>query len=365
LFAPAVEGEGAGTSLRVEFDYETPTIISRHAKGYIKKRMPDYDDNSKRYQGILDAILVRGDWDDAERKLRECGELKFAFHIDTIGPLPSATFNDPEFRFRFASGGVLPVVTFGCSGKSYFCLFYRDIDPIGWNIANGGCDSLGELQDPRRALERELCEELLIIDDRNRFVFDCKQTDFPEREHALKYWARILGRQIEEQHEEVLSTNFRRGPDVLKVRFAGCDFGPYDGVFLNINAEDFGIEIDRIAEFELRGSIDKPVETLLDGEVNDTRVIGRPIGLFDVARKKELVRENAKCLPDAFFYRGKFYQEGTELVNVITGQFLPDLKKRKCRTAEEMKDWKKHKRKRKHLGLCPVTSRIIQRYGRN
>jgi hypothetical protein len=45
-------------------------------------------------------------------------------------------FKDPLFPFRYASGGVLPILRIG--RKEFFCFFYRDIDPVGWNIANGG-----------------------------------------------------------------------------------------------------------------------------------------------------------------------------------------------------------------------------------
>lgn len=62
--------------------------------------------------------------------------------------------NDENFPFRYASGGTLPILRM--EGQGYYCFFYRDIFPIGWNIANGGCCTREELLNPQMTIEREL-----------------------------------------------------------------------------------------------------------------------------------------------------------------------------------------------------------------
>jgi len=51
-----------------------------------------------------------------------------------------------------------------CNDRDYYCLFYREIAPVGWNIANGGAESVAELLDPLATIERELREELIIVE---------------------------------------------------------------------------------------------------------------------------------------------------------------------------------------------------------
>ena len=55
------------------------------------------------------------------------------------------THDDPAFPFRFGNGGTLPVVRL--ADRDYYSLFYREVAPIGWNIANGGAESAAEGRD--------------------------------------------------------------------------------------------------------------------------------------------------------------------------------------------------------------------------
>jgi len=43
--------------------------------------------------------------------------------------------------------------------EEYYCLFYRDIFPVGWNIANGGSDNNEELLNPLLTIERSFVKK--------------------------------------------------------------------------------------------------------------------------------------------------------------------------------------------------------------
>lgn len=72
-----------------------------------------------------------------------------------------------------------------------YCLFFRGIHPIGWNIANGGCNNLEELLNPSTTIMRELREELIIINSSNWYIFKSNDSTFydrPEFALARQFW---------------------------------------------------------------------------------------------------------------------------------------------------------------------------------
>jgi hypothetical protein len=152
-----------GLHLDVEFDYESPAVWLREGKRFIRQHLDP--ELIKRYQTELESILlehVKKDW----------------------------VHNNPDFPFRFGNGGTLPVIRYG--DKDYYAFFYRDISPVGWNIANGGSESFSELLDPLATIERELREELFIVDpiDGCRYVFDWsegRRADHPDFQLPGKY----------------------------------------------------------------------------------------------------------------------------------------------------------------------------------
>ncbi len=75
-----------------------------------------------------------------------------SLHTQTGIPVP----------LRWASGGVLPVATF--KNKEWFLLFFRDIKPRGWNVANGASENMAEFHDLSRLIEREATEEVVVLD---------------------------------------------------------------------------------------------------------------------------------------------------------------------------------------------------------
>jgi hypothetical protein len=124
---------GSGVHVTVHFDKDSPAIWRRESRARARKHLSD------------------------EQK-RECQE-----EIDSVveGKKEEFHFADSDFPFRHANGGVLPIIQ--VRDKSYYCLFYRETDPIGWNIANGGSDDSDELIDPQQTILRELREELIMV----------------------------------------------------------------------------------------------------------------------------------------------------------------------------------------------------------
>ena len=84
-------------------------------------------------------------------------------------------------------------------GQDYYCLFYRGVKPVGWNIANGGAESVAELLDPLANIERELREELIVVDPAqgSRYVFDWtegRRYDHPDFAAARTIWETLFRR---------------------------------------------------------------------------------------------------------------------------------------------------------------------------
>jgi hypothetical protein len=324
--------KGQGSELRISFDGDSPAIWTRQAKLKVQQSIPEFSRKAKEYQEKLDQYLIN--------------DKEYQFH-----------FRDADFPFRYTSGGTLPVIRM--NGNEYYALFYRQIFPIGWNIANGGSDNTLELLNPLDIIERELREELIILDKNNRkkysFAGDLgKPLDHPRFS--------VVRRFLEIRHHLDLSTfeelpinlKWLEGPDALEIKMKE-EFGNtrnYSGCFLNINAEDFGIEIDKIAKINVEEHL-----SLFDGEVSGNQTVNTPIGLFSVDRFNEMVREGrTEFLPD-FFYWDLERHSGNDLRFCIEEHFFPSIDS--LWTAEEKNYYQSCQQK---FDLCPVTKRIVARY---
>ena len=320
---------GAGVQLEVRFDEQAPTIWSRKAKSYLHENMEDFSRKAKRYQKKLDEFLVQ--------KKRA-----------------SYKFKDDKFLFRYGNGGTLPVIRM--EKNDYYCLFYRDVYPVGWNIANGGCDSRDELLNPLETVERELREELIIIDPVNKrhYVFEAnegRRLEHPDFAVAWQLWQprfRELGFQNFEEWQ--IPLKWLEGPDTLEVRFGTDDLATVKGCCININAEDFGIEIDRVAKLNVDENI-----ILCDGEIlrqQTQQLLNRPVALFEVEKFNRALSDGArKFIPDCIFYSAERY--GSEALPRLFETLL-QIRTKKERRQFEATEYK--------FDLCPVTRRIIQRY---
>jgi hypothetical protein len=332
-------GRGVQLSLRLNDDDET--IWLREAKRLVVEGINDFTLRALEYQSLLDDFLIAGQGD----------LLKF--------PRPGA----PPFPFRYASGGTLPIVRISGPrppSKDYYVLFYREIGPVGWNIANGGCDTRDELLLPGDAVTRELREELLLIDTRNRrrYVFGDdldKPLDRPEFAAARAVWREIL--KVDPDRFEVVQVPVKwfDGPDEVVVS-VGPQVYRTQGYFLNINALDNGIEIDRVAKIH----IDEDVDLCFGEQLGNGQLVNAPIGLFEVERFDRLLQQGAqRFVPDRFFWSGVRY-DGEDLDEVINNQWLPSLAP--SLGADDLDEYQAKRRSGDQYDLCPVTRRIAQRF---
>jgi hypothetical protein len=329
-----------GATLSVQFDEGTPALWTRHAKRHIKSCISGFDQRKRGLQQRLDAVL-----------------LERSTNFDK--------FNEPEFPFRYGSGGVLPIVRMG--RREFFCLFYRDIDPVGWNIANGGTDSRAELLYPLTTIEREFREELVVLKPPpqgerlggRRYVFEWGVEGLEDRaEYAMarKLWASVFPEwDVQSFPRLKLPVQWLEGPDSIRVQMGNEQPVPTTGCFLNINTEDFGIEVDRVAKIWVPEDA-----VLLDGEILDQRVLNRPVGLFDVDNTVSQFREKSNPIffPDYFFYGGKRYG-GTGFIEAIEKHLTPSLPE--FRPPAEVSHFASIKDKNKFV-LCPVTRTLLRRY---
>ena len=322
--------QGSGVHLDVSFGFDTPAVWLRRGKNHIRQRLDD--ERIDRYNAQLESILLQG------RK---------TYH----------KHDDPEFPFRFGNGGTLPVIRIG--GTDYYCLFYREMHPAGWNIANGGADSLSELLDPTATIERELREELIVVEPHQacRYVFAADEgqpADHPDFAIARRIWKEVFRRRnFPDLTEKVIPLKWLPGNDSLTVQFADQPPTRTDNVLININADDFGIEIDRVAKLEVG-----PEAILCDGELIRARLLNRVVGLFEVQKVNAAIAVGrTEFKPDRIFYSGR--DRSSDSIDRVVNDYLHDITRGKVISSDVLADYKRIKEK---FGLCPVTRNVIKRY---
>jgi hypothetical protein len=325
-----VRPEGRGLVLEVAFDFDTPAVWLRRGKVQIHRQLNP--DSIRRYQRDFEELLLG----NVTRTLDH---------------------RDPAFPFRFGNGGTLPVIRIG--EEDYYCLFYRDIEPIGWNIANGGAESTGELIDPLATIERELREELIVVDpvagSWNVFDWDeGRQPDHIDFTVAHQYWREVFReRGVDLDRELTLPLKWLRGNDRVVIHFGKRPPIEVAECILNINAEDFGIEIDRVAKLALgSGSV-----VLCDGEMVRGLPLDRVIGLFETGRfHAALAAGRAEFFPDRVFHHG--LDRTADGIHRVVEAYLEDVTRRGV-WAPDVRE--AYEAATCRFGLCPVTRNLIRR----
>jgi len=324
---------GSGScELVVDFDRNTPAIWNRRGREAIERGTPDFARKAARYQDEIERFLL-------------CDE----------GNEPAYVFQDPAFRFRYCGGGALPVIRM--DNEDYYALFYREIRPIGWNIPSGICNSRHELLHPAGMADRELFEELVPVhlDRRERYVLnaDAPPSVHPEQARSLALWHERLGADVTSFDRVELPVKWLTGPDTLRVRVAAEPEQTVRGIFLNINATDYGIEINRIVKLNLgEGCV------LLDGEVAAGRLLDRPVGLFRVDRFNDALRRGAtEFRPDRFFHGGRPQEAGD--FDRARIAFVEHCCADHLLSDDELDAYRAEEHK---YTLCPTTRGIVLRY---
>jgi hypothetical protein len=125
------------------------------------------------------------------------------------------------------------------------------------------------------------------------------------------------------------------------------------GVFLNISGLDFGVEADRIARIHVDdGAI------VLDGETYGSRLVDRPVGLFEVGRFADAFEKGDEFIPDILFLSGSRIEGPAPEIVAKLYEFC-GASNRPLRSSNENERWDKCKTR---LALCPVARQLVTRH---
>ncbi|MEZ4453022.1 MAG: hypothetical protein R3B09_26415 [Nannocystaceae bacterium] len=294
------------------------------------------------------------------------------------------TIDDEEIPYRWASGGILPIVRW--NGRWWCALFWRDIPPIGWNIANGASESEEEYLDLNRLIWREAREEIVILArdptraGRARVITRhlVPHGDVPPLGNRLVNHHRLRAEQdhwnlaYPDEREDRYKVQTWTVPGPHSILIHDRQTQQIDDVLLSINPLEFGIEVTRVVCFDLQ-----PDDVLVDGEVLEASgarpfLIRRPVGLIDLAvlHRAWGARGALGVAADGDdFLEGRRVPELTALDFHV---FDADIRARQTLNNAKVKQWhQKFGRQFEQLirgedvsamlqTLCPVTWRVLE-----
>lgn len=264
--------------------------------------------------------------------------------------LRSYRFDCADYPLRYGNGGVLPVVRLG--DGEYFCLFYRDAYPVGWNIANGASGSVEEMLSPERTMHREFGEELFACDHQKQLVYAFRPDDDEwatalQRE-ALKAWAQRFGSHNFASYTRVPTPlKWIEGPDRARVHY-GKNAKMTAGCFVNITPADNAIEVDRVALMNLQEGA-----AFFDGEFTRGLLYNRIVGLFRVRPMLEGLKQQ-HFEPDRVFYNAL---PATKDLGQLVDDYLRGLG-----TLRSPADIATYRTAPHQFDLCPITREMLGRY---
>jgi hypothetical protein len=215
--------------------------------------------------------------------------------------------------FRWASGGVLPIAHW--NNRDWYVLFFRDVPPVGWNIANGASGSKDEYKDLYQLIYREFSEELILLNREPQVndPFIIKQKSF----HLPGPLPEPLSTKLQNKEFFIAHANLRKnhdnlsiiemdGPKIrnietpfeLKVKYHAPNLkdkieSVKENIIFTINPTEFGIEIIHLIGFDMEKE-----DYLLDGEIweVESALIRQPVILISVEYIKKLFENNGNSL---------------------------------------------------------------------
>lgn len=228
--------------------------------------------------------------------------------------------NELGIRLRWASGGILSVISFAGSDKLWVPFFFRDIRPYGWNIALGASErwflpdgSVNpnypldvDLNEPTSVVTREFLEESLVIDQQPRRNSTVRTRRF-SIPHALGGIPAVRAADFGEEHRRKrrdedgleiegdgspIEAQLVRTNCTLAVRTQSPRASETRDVLIAVSLLDLGIEVVKVLRYELQ-----PDNYLLDGEIlviHDSRgsmsqeLIRMPIALMSCDYLREV-----------------------------------------------------------------------------
>jgi class 3 adenylate cyclase len=261
------------------------------------------------------------------------------------------TFDCAKWPLRYANGGALPIVSI--NGIRYACLFYRDVFPIGWNIANGASDSYAELYFPNRIIKREFGEEFVVADHDNgilKFYEPGPENISPGYQTAVitALASEFKAFDYSKYGRRHLAPDVIDGPDKVTVS-VDEDAQNSDRIFLSITPSDNAIEVDQVVHLTLDSG-----DCIIDGEIIDGIPLDRIVGLFRLENlSRHLNGRNFK--PDLFFVGG---QPGNpEAFQEALQKSVRNIQQHRRRDQTEFYHICSEK-----YDLCPVTRALLTRF---
>ncbi len=278
----------------------------------------------------------------------------------------SYQFEDSHFPFRYANGGVLPIIKI--KKEDYFCLFYRAVFPVGWNIANGAANNIDDIRNPINIIHREFSEEFIIADHKKRvlYIFDTdnEATMSGTQEKALELWNKRLKKyNLKKYKRRSIPLKWIEGEDKLKLSYGNDSFS-YGGFFVNITPDDNAFEIDKIALINLLGSFsfyDGEVDFIKDKHGNSKGfALDRIIGFFPVKSFLKNLESN-RFEPEFFYYTGKKWP-GKEFQSILKKDYIKRHLDVTFRTKKQQKKYLEAVKNKIDLDLCPITRAVTEKY---
>lgn len=185
---------------------------------------------------------------------------------------------------RWVSGGFLPIIEF--RNNYWAMLFFRDIRPIGLNLAVGASETKSEYKNLHKLIGREFSEETVLLMSEPRVGGLVPQQRFTVEEFGIETSQPIseyINPEFVEKHNLLRKLHDGMYIDVLKnedgrpitpihtpfrvrLRYHSADLKTIDeryfkNVLFTINPFEFGVEIIWLCKFEINEG-----EYILDGE---------------------------------------------------------------------------------------------------
>lgn len=234
---------------------------------------------------------------------------------DFLKSLKSATSQANELTidaegmpFRWASGGVLSIALW--KNKYWYVLYFRDIEPVGWNIANGASETKEEYKDLYNLIYREFSEELVLLSrepclsDKLPITQKIFRFPFPLPEKISR---RIENKEFFERHRRLrqehdgLVIQYKDGPEVnlvntpfeVEITYHGANYDTLSSrvsnIIFNVNPTEFGIEVLLISYFKMEEE-----DYLMDGEIwegDEPALVRQPIMLLSCDYVQKIFNE--------------------------------------------------------------------------
>jgi len=228
---------------------------------------------------------------------------------------------------RWASGGALPVAKY--KKRKWVVLSFRDIAPIGWNIANGASENSSERENINKIIFREFAEEICVFSSNPYSQIDpfivqkrfyksdlvsqdpLKSQKYYDKQHRLRIQQDSLQIHFTDEVNDRIRVRSLETPFSLKV-----GGNTTEDVLFSINPYEFGAEIIRVLTFNLADR-----DYILDGEMHEseTFLLRRPTMLLSVEFLKELYKSE-KSLGN--FVMDKDCYEGKRLDKIPKEDFI-------------------------------------------